>query len=90
MRKLILGAPLYGYGWEQNGKMNVITEKQFYKMFKRSEYHHKNGVTKLIKPQKHGYTYLSIGDSKTEKEFLSLVRKFKLKGLAIWRLGFEK
>lgn len=90
-QKLILGVPLYGYSWDKNGKTKVITEKSFYRRFKPKEIVHlKEGISILDKPKTYGYTYLSVGDSKTADYFLQLAKKYNLKGTAIWRLGFEK
>ncbi|MBN2433815.1 MAG: hypothetical protein JXK07_00960, partial [Spirochaetes bacterium] len=90
-QKLILGVPLYGYSWDKDGKRSVITEKSFYRRFKPKEIAHlKEGISILDKPETYGYTYLSVGDSKTADYFLQLAKKYNLKGTAIWRLGFEK
>jgi spore germination protein YaaH len=90
-KKMILGAPLYGYWWESNGKERVFTERKFYSTFQQSEIvRMEEGTVTLKNLDKTEYRYLSVGDSTTVELFKMIALKYKLKGIGIWRLGFEK
>ncbi|MFW6365166.1 MAG: glycosyl hydrolase family 18 protein [Spirochaetota bacterium] len=89
--KLVLGIPLYGYYWDAEGNTRVMTERTFYDRFDRGEIirsHH--GTVTVKKASKRGYPYLSVGDAHTVVLFMSIARRYNLKGCAVWRLGFER
>ncbi len=89
--KLVLGAPLYGYWWDSSGKEHVFTERQFYRKFPESQIvRMKEGTVTLKDVKDTRYRNLSVGDSTTVKLFEAIAEKYKLKGTAIWRLGFER
>ncbi|MCG6169664.1 glycosyl hydrolase family 18 protein [Leptospira sanjuanensis] len=83
--KLWLGLPLYGYFWNRNGKVRILTQKDL-----------QNGNNDLeIEKHEDGFLILknssgtgAITDLKTLEKYKELVRSFRLKGTAFWRIGF--
>lgn len=89
--KIVLGAPLYGYYWDKKGEIKVMTERVFYRRFQNNEAVRQQGGTVSIKNAKErGYSSLSVGDQETVRLYKALVREYGLKGMAYWRLGFER
>lgn len=96
--KLFLGIPLYIRQWKMdaNGKLlkeraytmkdvpNLIQGKKIKKIWDPI-----NGQY-IIKYQENGYTYeLWLEDSSSIETRIDLAKRYKLGGLAVWRLGYE-
>ncbi|TGL78609.1 glycosyl hydrolase family 18 protein [Leptospira yasudae] len=83
--KLWLGLPLYGYFWNRNGTVRILTQKDLQK---------KNSDLEIVKHED-GFSILknssgtgAITDLKTLEKYKELAQSFRLKGTAFWRIGF--
>ncbi|WP_078128189.1 glycosyl hydrolase family 18 protein [Leptospira alexanderi] len=83
--KLWLGLPLYGYFWNQSGKVKILTQNDFRKLKENSEIiPNEDGFTVL--KNKNGIGYIS--DLNTLEKYKELTQSYGLKGSAFWRIGF--
>lgn len=83
--KLWLGLPLYGYFWNRNGKVKILTQKDLRKFQENSRIvPNSNGFSVLENENGTGY----ISDLDTLEKYNKLVESFRLKGAAYWRIGF--
>ncbi|EMK12994.1 glycosyl hydrolase, family 18 domain protein [Leptospira kirschneri serovar Bim str. 1051] len=83
--KLWLGLPLYGYFWNRNGKVQILTQKNLEKFRENSEIILNEDGFSFVKSSKgEGY----ILDSNTLEKYDVLINTFQLKGAAFWRIGF--
>ncbi|WP_025177858.1 glycosyl hydrolase family 18 protein [Leptospira kirschneri] len=83
--KLWLGLPLYGYFWNRNDKVQILTQKNLEKFRENSEIILNEDGFSFVKNSKgEGY----ILDSNTLEKYDVLINTFQLKGAAFWRIGF--
>ncbi|WP_061217770.1 glycosyl hydrolase family 18 protein [Leptospira weilii] len=83
--KLWLGLPLYGYFWNQNGKVKILTQNDFRNLKENSEIiPNEDGFTVLKNKNGTGY----ISDLNTLEKYKKLTQSYGLKGSAFWRIGF--
>lgn len=88
-QKIWLGVPLYGYEYSRQNqrRITVISQKTGYRQQKiyRAK-RHRSGCIQIVK--KNSVVYFP--DQQLIKNFHHLAGKYQLKGLAFWRIGFEK
>ncbi|MBM9576708.1 glycosyl hydrolase [Leptospira sp. 201903070] len=83
--KLWLGLPLYGYLWKRNGKVRIISQREFIKRqnrFKITE--GEDGYLKIQDSTGIGF----ISNTKSILQLQKLIETYQLKGTAFWRIGF--
>ncbi|WP_017852427.1 glycosyl hydrolase family 18 protein [Leptospira interrogans serovar Szwajizak] len=83
--KLWLGLPLYGYFWNRNGRVQILTQKDLKKFRESSEIILNEDGFFFVKNSK-GEGYIS--DLNTLEKYNVLINTFQLKGTAFWRVGF--
>jgi len=54
-----------------------------------SNYRHTSGTVALEYTKNNDHYIAYVPDAKLHKEFIALAVQYKLKGIALWRLGFE-
>jgi spore germination protein YaaH len=54
-----------------------------------SNYRHTSGTVALEYTKNNDHYIAYVPDAKLHKEFIELASYYKLKGIALWRLGFE-
>lgn len=83
--KLWLGLPLYGYFWNRNGRVQILTQKDLEKFKKNSEVAlNKDGFFFIKNNKGEGY----ISDLDTLEKYNVFIDTLQLKGTAFWRIGF--
>lgn len=85
-----LGIPAYGYMWKNQSYYTVITMRslpQYISIY--SNYRHTSGTVCLDYTQNNDHFIAYVPDTKLHNEFFTLAANYKLKGIALWRLGFE-
>ncbi|RHX82431.1 glycosyl hydrolase family 18 protein [Leptospira yasudae] len=83
--KLWLGLPLYGYFWNRNGTVRILTQKDLQKRNNDLEIvEHEDGFSILKNSSGTG----AVTDLKTLEKYKELAQSFRLKGTAFWRIGF--
>ncbi|WP_155714600.1 glycosyl hydrolase family 18 protein [Leptospira noguchii] len=83
--KLWLGLPLYGYFWNRNGRVQILTQKDLEKFKKNSEVAlNKDGFSFIKNNKGEGY----ISDLNTLEKYNVFIDTLQLKGTAFWRIGF--
>lgn len=94
--KIYVGIPLYGYEWEENTNQYRIVDNSYYKKIINSN------LDKIITKSITFGTQIKYFDSKNKRkilyypdiEFRNEIKKtameYNVKGIAYWRLGFEK
>ncbi|EMS86072.1 glycosyl hydrolase, family 18 domain protein [Leptospira noguchii str. Cascata] len=83
--KLWLGLPLYGYFWNRNGRVQILTQKDLEKFKKNSEVAlNKDGFFFIKNNKGEGY----ISDLNTLEKYNVFIDTLQLKGTAFWRIGF--
>jgi spore germination protein YaaH len=91
--QIYLGIPLYGYEWEIKTNRSRIVDFSYSKKILYSneikEVHTSlNFGTKIV--YNNNQKVLFYPDSNFRKEVINLAKNYRLKGVAYWRLGFEK
>ncbi len=82
-----LGIPAYGYFWSKDGKTRVIPARNgIIEARKQQGRRHPSGT--IFYQKNNGQAYLA--DSETRGKLESLARRYHLRGVALWRLGFEE
>lgn len=85
-----LGVPAYGYAWDGAGKTSVITARRGVKLAKRYRgIRHRSGTIYIAFRQGGTKKQIYFSDSETRRRMAALAERYKLKGTALWRLGFE-
>ncbi|WP_085976831.1 glycosyl hydrolase family 18 protein [Leptospira noguchii] len=83
--KLWLGLPLYGYFWNRNGRVQILTQKDLEKFKENSEVAlNKDGFFFIKNNKGEGY----ISDLNTLEKYNVFIDTLQLKGTAFWRIGF--
>ncbi|MGQ9842719.1 MAG: glycosyl hydrolase family 18 protein [Spirochaetota bacterium] len=85
-----LGIPAYGYMWKNDRYYSVITMKslpQYISLY--SNYRHSSGTVALEYIHNNDHFVAYIPDAKLHKELIALATHYMLKGIALWRLGYE-
>jgi len=85
-----LGVPAYGYMWKNNSYHSVITMKSLpHYISLYSNYRH-NSETVALEYIKNGDRFIAyVPDKALHNQLYALALQYKLKGIALWRLGFE-
>ena len=91
--QIYLGIPLYGYEWEIKTNRSRIVDFSYSKKIQYSneikEVHTSlNFGTKIV--YNNNQKVLFYPDLNFRKEMINLAHHYRLKGVAYWRLGFEK
>lgn len=85
-----LGVPAYGYAWDKQGKASVITARRGVRLAERYRgVRHRSGTIYIELGQGGKKKQIYFSDSETRRRMADLARRYKLKGTALWRLGFE-
>jgi len=85
-----LGIPVYGYIWKNGMYYSVITMRSLPKyMSLYSNYRHSSGTVVVEYTQNKDRFIAYVPDSKLYNQLCELATSYKLKGIALWRLGFE-
>jgi len=89
--KIWLGIPSYGYRWSSNGTTKVVSSRYGLKLAKKYGYrrHISGNVFISYKKGKKDYK-IYFSDKNTREKLMRLAERYKLKGTALWRLGFEE
>lgn len=86
--KIVLGLPLYGYQWGENGTKALTWEQA-------ADIINTNNLQPIWDDESKENKFLFNGmetwyhDAKTVKERMKIAQKYKLQGVAFWRLGGE-
>lgn len=89
--KVWLGMPAYGYDWSGTDKPRVLSAREGVKLAEK--YHavrHASGTLYFHYSERHGNHEVYVADKETRKRMEDLAKAFNLKGVALWRLGFEE
>ncbi len=85
-----LGIPAYGYIWRNDTYYSVITMKTLSRYLSLySNYRHNSGTIALEYTQHTDQFIAYIPDVETHRQLYQLAYTYQLKGIALWRLGFE-
>ncbi|MCB1192705.1 MAG: hypothetical protein H7A23_20260 [Leptospiraceae bacterium] len=90
--RLWLGIPAYGYEWNaQTKKAVVVTEKNGISKMKKYKFQrHKSGCIYYTYKSRKGNTMEGyFSDKETRNQLEIIANKYNLKGIGVWRLGFE-
>ena len=92
-QRIWLGVPAYGYVWrgKRGGgyRVRAVSARRGTREAARlGGTRHSSGTIRYVLRGGRGVAYFA--DRRTRLEMERLARKFKLRGVAIWRLGFEK
>ena len=90
--QIYLGIPLYGYEWEIKTNKHRIVDYSYFKKIlysnaKKEVLTSLNFGTKIVY---NSHKILFYPDLNFRKEMINMARNYQLKGVAYWRLGFEK
>jgi spore germination protein YaaH len=89
--KVWLGMPAYGYDWPKNGKPKVVSAREGVKLAAQHNAVRDASGTLHFQYTQHGETHeVYLADLETRKCMEDLAKSFGLKGVALWRLGFEE
>jgi len=91
--QIYLGIPLYGYEWEIKANKHRIVDYSYFKKIlysnaKKEVQTSFNFGTKIV--YNNNQKVLFYPDSNFRKEMINMAHRYRLKGVAYWRLGFEK
>ncbi|HOJ29909.1 MAG TPA: glycosyl hydrolase family 18 protein [Spirochaetota bacterium] len=88
--QLWLGIPAYGYIWKDNTYYSVITMKSLSRYVTRyRNYRHTSGTIVIEYTQNNDHFIAYVPDVNLHNQLYELATSYKLKGIALWRLGFE-
>lgn len=88
-----LGVPAYGYDWPKGGKAKVVSARDGVKLAaQHNAVRDASGTLHFQYAQhEHGETHeVYLSDLETRKRMEDMARSYGLKGVALWRLGFEE
>lgn len=94
--KIYLGTPLYGYEWDVNTNRYRIVDNNYYKKIINSNYNKKvmksttYGTKIEYYDNKNTNKILFYPDEEFRNQIKQLAKKYNIKGIAYWRLGYEK
>lgn len=89
--KLWLGMPAYGYSWSADGKTRVVSAREAARLAGRSMgVRHASGTLHVRIPGPNGGHEAYVADRETRRRMEALADSFGLRGVALWRLGFEE
>ena len=89
-RKIWLGVPAYGYAWSPGVRTRVLSEVKDLPRARRQGAKRDSGGVLTFRFKRAGKTYqATLADSETRNRLRRLAREHKLRGTALWRLGFE-
>lgn len=89
--KVWLGMPAYGYDWSADGKTGVVSAREGVRLAgKYPAVRHSSGTLYLHYSDPRGSHEVYVADRETRKRMEDLAGSFGLKGVALWRLGFEE
>ncbi|MCX8124875.1 MAG: glycosyl hydrolase family 18 protein, partial [Spirochaetes bacterium] len=89
-QRVWLGIPAYGYMWKNDRYYTVITMKSIPKYLALySSYRHNSGTITFEYTNHNDRFVAYVPDSQTHSQLYQLVKLYNLKGVALWRLGFE-
>jgi len=89
--RVYLGVPAYGYDWPKGGKTKVVSARDGVKLAAQHNAVRDASGTLHFQYAQHGETHeVYLSDLETRKRMEDLARVYGLKGVALWRLGFEE
>ncbi len=89
--KLWLGIPAYGYAWTADGKTRVVSAREAARLVGGSQgARHASGTLHFRISGPHGGQESYVADKETRRQLENLAESLRLKGVALWRLGFEE
>jgi spore germination protein YaaH len=85
-----LGVPAYGYIWDELRRVSVITARRGVELAERYKaVRHRSGTIFIEFRQGGAKKQIYFSDSETRRRMSDLAQRYKLRGTALWRLGFE-
>lgn len=89
--RLWLGIPAYGYSWSNDGKSTVISARYAVKLYDKGLCRRDVSGNSVCDYTVKGKKYIAyVSDRKTRDMLADIARRYRLKGTALWRLGFEE
>ncbi|MHC1743237.1 MAG: glycosyl hydrolase family 18 protein [Syntrophobacteraceae bacterium] len=89
--KVWLGMPAYGYDWSADGKTKVLPAREGVRLAeKHGAVRHASGTLFFRYADQRGGHEVYLADKETRRRMEDLAGSFGLKGVALWRLGFEE
>ncbi len=86
-----MGVPAYGYDWPKGGKAKVVSAREGVKLAAQHNAVRDVSGTLHFQYTIHGESHeVYLSDLETRKRMEDLARSYGLKGVALWRLGFEE
>lgn len=86
-----LGIPAYGYDWSRSGKIKVLSAREGVKpAHQYKAVRHASGVLHFQYAEHGAMHDVYLADLETRKRMEVLAESHGLKGIALWRLGFEE
>ena len=90
-KQVWLGIPAYGYKWSNNKKTTAISSRLGKKLAEKHGYRrHPSGNIFISFRDSAGRHNIYFSDKLARKNLKQLASKYNLRGVAIWRLGFEE
>ncbi len=85
-----LGIPAYGYMWKNDTYYTVITMKSLPQYTSLYGYYRHNSGNIAIEYTTHNDHFIAyVPDSTTHTQLIQLAKHYNVKGIALWRFGFE-
>lgn len=89
-QQIWLGIPAYGYMWKNDTFYSAIPMKLLSKyLYSYRHYRHYSGTIMIDYIQHNNHFVAYIPDTTTHNQLQQIAQKYNIKGIAIWRLGFE-
>jgi spore germination protein YaaH len=89
--KVWLGTPAYGYEWSDDGRTKVVSARDGVRLAKdHNAIRHESGTLYFQLAGRDGMREVYVADAETRRRMEELARSHRLKGVALWRLGFEE